>query len=137
MFGAFIGGAFAVLIALGTGGVKEAVWMLVFVPIANGPLQTVVSQFALGAALKLGGLVVLSATTGGAILAGAPGGIFAAPFVKIGVDACHQLRAAGLFQDETPAPGGSAGGTGPPRGAEPGAPGGRAGGRARVVRRGR
>jgi len=31
MFGAFIGGAFAVLIALGTGGVKDAIWMLVFV----------------------------------------------------------------------------------------------------------
>ena len=28
MFGAFIGGAFAVLIALGTGGVKDAIWML-------------------------------------------------------------------------------------------------------------
>lgn len=101
MFGAFIGGAFAVLIALGTGGVKDAVWMLIFVLIANGPLQTVVSQFALGASLRLSGLVVLFATTGGAILAGALGGIFAAPFVKIGIDAYHQLKAAGLFDDRT------------------------------------
>ena len=99
MFGAFIGGAFAVLIALGTGGVRDAVWMLIFVLIANGPLQTVVSQFALGASLKLSGLVVLFATTGGAILAGALGGIFAAPFVKIGVDAHRQLKDAGLFDD--------------------------------------
>jgi predicted PurR-regulated permease PerM len=99
MFGAFIGGAFAVLVALGTGGVTDAVWMLIFVLIANGPLQTVVSQFALGASLKLSGLVVLFATTGGAILAGALGGIFAAPFVKIGVDAYHQMKAAGLFDD--------------------------------------
>ena len=97
MFGAFIGGAFAVLIALGTGGVKDAIWMLIFVLIANGPLQTVVSQFALGASLKLNGLVVLFATTGGAILGGAIGGIFAAPFVKIGVDTYHQLKDAGLF----------------------------------------
>jgi predicted PurR-regulated permease PerM len=111
MFGAFIGGAFAVLVALGTGGVTDAVWMLIFVLIANGPLQTVVSQFALGASLKLSGLVVLFATTGGAILAGALGGIFAAPFVKIGVDAYQQMKAAGMFDD------GAIGGsdTGPPR----------------------
>ena len=102
MFGAFIGGAFAVLIALGTGGVKDAIWMLIFVLIANGPLQTVVSQFALGASLKLNGLVVLFATTGGAILGGAIGGIFAAPLVKIGVDTYHQLKDAGLFDDGTP-----------------------------------
>jgi predicted PurR-regulated permease PerM len=119
MFGAFIGGAFAVLVALGTGGVTDAVWMLIFVLIANGPLQTVVSQFALGASLKLSGLVVLFATTGGAILAGALGGIFAAPFVKIGVDAYHQLKAAGLFDDETPAPAGAADGEGPPVGGPP------------------
>ncbi len=110
MFGAFIGGAFAVLIALGTGGVKDAIWMLIFVLIANGPLQTVVSQFALGASLKLNGLVVLFATTGGAILGGAIGGIFAAPFVKIGVDAYHQLKDAGLFDDQTPADDGTDGG---------------------------
>ena len=73
--------------------------MLIFVLIANGPLQTVISQFALGASLKLSGLVVLFATTGGAILAGVLGGIFAAPFVKIGVDAYRQLKEAGLFDD--------------------------------------
>ncbi len=109
MFGAFIGGAFAVLIALGTGGVKDAIWMLVFVLVANGPLQTVVAQFALGASLKLSGLVVLFATTAGAILAGALGGIFAAPLVKIGLDAYRQLHAAGLFADG----GAGVGGAGP------------------------
>jgi putative heme transporter len=120
MFGAFIGGAFAVLIALGTGGVKDAIWMLIFVLIANGPLQTVISQFALGASLKLSGLVVLFATTGGAILAGALGGIFAAPFVKIGVDAYRQLREAGLFDDRPEA---GAGGAAPPARDEGGPPG--------------
>jgi predicted PurR-regulated permease PerM len=112
MFGAFIGGAFAVLVALGTGGLKDAVWMLVFVLIANGPLQTVISQFALGASLKLSGLVVLFATTGGAVLAGALGGVFAAPFVKIGIDAYHKLKAAGLFEN-------GAGGEGAGAGREP------------------
>jgi predicted PurR-regulated permease PerM len=121
MFGAFIGGAFAVLIALGTGGVRDAIWMLIFVLIANGPLQTVVSQFALGASLKLSGLVVLFATTGGAILAGALGGIFAAPFVKIGVDAYRQLKEAGLFEDQPAAE--DAGGAAPPAADEGGPPG--------------
>lgn len=123
-FGAFIGGAFAVLIALGTGGVRDAVWMLIFVLIANGPLQTVVSQFALGASLKLSGLVVLFATTGGAILAGALGGIFAAPFVKIGVDAYQQLKAAGLFDDGSVGGAGDSGTTdeGEPPGAADGGP---------------
>ena len=95
--------------------------MLIFVLIANGPLQTVVSQFALGASLKLSGLVVLFATTGGAILAGALGGIFAAPFVKIGVDAYRQLKDAGLFDDRPE--GASAGDAGPPAPAEGGPPG--------------
>ena len=133
MFGAFIGGAFAVLIALGTGGVRDAIWMLIFVLIANGPLQTVVSQFALGASLKLSGLVVLFATTGGAILAGALGGIFAAPFVKIGLDAYRQLKDAGLFDDRPegegaapPAPPEEEGPPGPgtagPRGSAEGGP---------------
>jgi len=105
MFGALIGGAFAVLIALGTGGLDNAFWMLVFVLIANGPLQTVVSQFALGASLRLNGLVVLFATTGGAIVAGALGGVFAAPFVRIGIDAYHHLKQAGLFDVTPPRPG--------------------------------
>ncbi len=127
MFGAFIGGAFAVLVALGTGGVTDAIWMLIFVLIANGPLQTVVSQFALGASLKLSGLVVLFATTGGAVLAGALGGIFAAPFVKIAVEAYHQMKEAGLFEDGSPVthPGdeGPPGEGGPPGSGEGGPPG--------------
>lgn len=130
MFGAFIGGAFAVLVALGTGGVGDAIWMLIFVLIANGPLQTVVSQFALGASLKLSGLVVLFATTGGAVLAGALGGIFAAPFVKIAVEAYRQLKEAGLFEDGAPMVHGGAGGAGPPGSGEGGPPGGAEGGAA-------
>jgi predicted PurR-regulated permease PerM len=77
----------------------------------------VVSQFALGASLKLSGLVVLFATTGGAILAGALGGIVAAPFVKIGADAYRRLKDAGLFADRTAGEGaGDAGPPGPPGG---------------------
>jgi putative heme transporter len=100
MFGALIGGAFAVLIALGVGGIDKALLMLIVVLIANGPLQNVVSQFALGSALHLNGLVVLFATTIGGIAAGAIGGVFAAPFTKIALDAYSRLRAAGMFDED-------------------------------------
>jgi len=99
-FGAIISGAFAVLIALGAGGPSAAIPMLVIVIIANGFLQTLISQFALGSALKLHPLAVLFATTAGGLLFGAIGGVFAAPFLKIGLDAVARLRAAGVFSDE-------------------------------------
>jgi len=98
-FGAIISGAFAVLIALGAGGPSMAIPMLIIVIISNGYLQTLVSQFALGSALKLHPLAVLFATTAGSLLFGAIGGVFAAPFLKIGVDAAARLRAAGVFSD--------------------------------------
>jgi predicted PurR-regulated permease PerM len=96
-FGAIVSGAFAVLIALGSGGPAKAIPMLIIVIISNGYLQTIVSQFALGSALKLHPLAVLFATTAGSMLFGAVGGIFAAPFLKIFLDARLKLKAAGLF----------------------------------------
>ncbi len=99
MFGAFIGGAFAILIALGVGGIKKALLMVLFILIANGPLQNVVSQFALGGALKLHGLVILFSTTIGAVLAGAIGGVFAAPFTKIAIDAYSRLKETDMFTE--------------------------------------
>jgi len=96
-FGAIIGGAFAVIIAYGSGGLTTALLMLAVVIVANGFLQTVVSQFALGAALKLHPMAVLFATTAGGILFGAVGAVVAAPFLKIAIDASHRLKAVGLF----------------------------------------
>ena len=96
-FGAIISGAFAVLVAWGAGGPSMGVPMLIIVIIANGFLQTLVSQFALGSALNLHPLSVLFATTAGGILFGAVGGVFAAPFLKIGVDSYGLMKDAGLF----------------------------------------
>jgi len=93
--------------------------MLIIVIISNGYLQTIVSQFALGSALSLHPLAVLFATTGGSLLFGAVGGVFAAPFLKIFVDARLKLKAAGLFSS-TPA---TSAGAAPPRGAGAGPPG--------------
>ena len=111
-FGAIISGAFAVLVAWGAGGPSMGIPMLIIVIIANGFLQTLVSQFALGSALNLHPLSVLFATTAGGILFGAVGGVFAAPFLKIGVDSYGLMKDAGLFGARaaqepatTPAPG--------------------------------
>jgi predicted PurR-regulated permease PerM len=121
-FGAIVSGAFAVLIALGSGGPSKAIPMLIIVVISNGYLQTLVSQFALGSALKLHPLAVLFATTAGSMLFGAVGGVFAAPFLKIFLDARLKMKEAGLFSD-TPATSGPAAGAAPPGGAGPGPPG--------------
>jgi len=122
-FGAIISGVFAVLIALGAGGPSKAIPMLIIVIISNGYLQTVVSQFALGSALKLHPLAVLFATTGGSMLFGAVGGVFAAPFLKIVVDARLKLKAAGVF-GEAAADKMRAAASGPPAADDAGPPGG-------------
>jgi len=102
-FGAIIGGAFAVIIAYGAGGLTTALLMLAVVIVANGFLQTVVSQFALGAALKLHPMAVLFATTAGGILFGAVGAVVAAPFLKIAIDSSDRLKRIGLFGPEAAA----------------------------------
>jgi len=120
-FGAIISGAFAVLIAYGSGGLSTAIPMLILVILANGFLQTLISQFALGSALDLHPLVVLFATTAGGILFGAVGGVFAGPFVKIGLDGYLRVKETGILgpvaPEAAPAPDGAAAstaGSGPP-----------------------
>src|SRR5262249_44704651 len=51
--GAFVSGAFAVLIALGAQGTTTAAIMLVIVILANGALQNVVQPIAMGATLRM------------------------------------------------------------------------------------
>ena len=89
--GAFVTGAFAVLIALASGGVDTALWMLLFVILANGSLQTVLTPFAYGAALNLSPLTTLLVTIVGGLLAGAIGVALAAPLAAIIVHTVRQV----------------------------------------------
>src|SRR6185437_2277630 len=57
--GAFVAGAFAVVIALGAKGTTVALVMLLVVILANGLLQNIFQPFAMGAALDLHPLAVL------------------------------------------------------------------------------
>ncbi|HET6654214.1 MAG TPA: AI-2E family transporter [Nocardioides sp.] len=90
--GAFVAGAFAVLIAFGAGGLGVAIAMLAIVLLANNTIQNLVEPFAFGTRLRLHPLVVLLTVTTGTMLFGVMGAILAAPLTSAGVNAYHQLR---------------------------------------------
>jgi putative heme transporter len=83
--GAFVAGAFAVVLALGAKGVTAALIMLVIVILANGLLQNVFQPFAMGTALDLHPLVVLVVTISAGCLFGMIGLVLAAPLTSAAV----------------------------------------------------
>ncbi len=97
--GAWIAGAFAVLIALGAGGVETALIILVAVIVSNGVLQSVVNSWALGSMLKIHPLIIFLVT----IIAGMTGGvllmILAVPLIVIVIQVGNQLRREGVFSE--------------------------------------
>ena len=92
--GAFVSGAFAVLIALGANGTTTALIMLVIALAANGLLQNVVQPFAMGSALDLNPLVVLVVTIGAGCLFGMLGLVLAAPLTSAAVHILRDLASA-------------------------------------------
>lgn len=105
--GAFVSGAFAVVIALGSEGTSTAVVMLVIVILANGILQQVVQPIAFGATLDLNPLAVLIVTIAAGSLFGMVGLILAAPLTSAAVHLSRgvaQARAAEGGTDPPPAP---------------------------------
>jgi putative heme transporter len=94
--GAFVAGAFAVVIALGANGTTTALIMLVIVIAANGLLQNVVQPFAMGSALDLNPLVVLVLTIGAGCIFGMLGLILAAPLASAAVHISRDLARARL-----------------------------------------
>ncbi len=105
--GAFVSGAFAVLIALGSEGSTDALIMLVVVILANGALQQVVQPIAFGATLDLNPLAVLVVTIAGGSLFGMVGLILAAPLTSAAVHVSRgiaQARAAQPAPETSPPP---------------------------------
>jgi putative heme transporter len=92
--GAFVSGAFAVLLALGGEGTEVALIMLVIVLLANGLLQNIVQPIAFGATLGLNPLIVLVATIGAGSLFGMLGLILGAPLTSAAVHISRDLSAA-------------------------------------------
>jgi predicted PurR-regulated permease PerM len=92
--GAFVSGAFAVLLALGAEGTDTALIMLVIVILANGLLQNIVQPIAFGATLGLNPLIVLVTTIGAGSLFGMLGLILGAPLTSAAVHISRDLSAA-------------------------------------------
>jgi predicted PurR-regulated permease PerM len=92
--GAFISGAFAVILTLSAQGTTSAVVMLVIVILANGLLQNIVQPIAFGATLDLNPLVVLIVTIGFGALFGMIGMVLAAPLTSAALHISRDLAAA-------------------------------------------
>jgi predicted PurR-regulated permease PerM len=90
--GAFVSGAFAVIIALAENGTTTALIMLVVVLLANGMLQNVLQPVAFGATLGLNPLVVLIVTIGAGSLFGMVGLVLGAPLTSAAVHIARDLQ---------------------------------------------
>ncbi|HSC90218.1 MAG TPA: AI-2E family transporter [Gaiellaceae bacterium] len=99
--GAFVAGAFAVVLALGGGDTTTAILMLLIVLLANGALQQVVQPLAFGATLDLNPLLVLVVTIAAGTLFGMVGLILAAPLVSAGI---HVVRDVARIRTPAAAP---------------------------------
>lgn len=79
--GAWIAGAFAVLIAFGSGGASAALIIAITILVSNGGIQSAVSSWALGTSLKMHPIAVLLATIIGGTVAGIIGMVLGAPLL--------------------------------------------------------
>ena len=90
--GAFVAGAFAVLIAYGSSGLGDAIAMLAIVLLANNTIQNLVEPFAFGTRMRLHPLAVLLPVTTATMLFGVMGAILAAPLTSAAANALSLLR---------------------------------------------
>ena len=97
--GAFFGGAFAVLMALGEGGLGLALVMLAVAIGVNLILENLLQPVLLGDSLNVAPLPILLATTLGGMVAGMIGLVLAAPLLAIAMDARRELKKSGFFDE--------------------------------------
>jgi predicted PurR-regulated permease PerM len=95
--GAFVAGAFAVVIAYGSGGFGTALAMVAIVLLANNTIQNLLEPFAFGSRLRLHPLAVLITVTSATVLFGVLGAILAAPLASATANAYRQVRDIGLL----------------------------------------
>jgi predicted PurR-regulated permease PerM len=92
--GAFVSGAFAVILTLSAQGTTAAVIMLVIVLLANGLLQNIVQPIAFGATLDLNPIAVLIVSIGFGCLFGMIGLVLGAPLTSAALHISRELAAA-------------------------------------------
>ena len=90
--GAFVSGAFAVILALGSKGTTTALIMLVIVILANGALQNVVQPIAMGATLRMNPLLILIVTISAGAFFGMAGMVLAAPLTSAAIHISRDLN---------------------------------------------
>ena len=96
--GAFLGGGLAVIVALGDGGLPDAVIMLVAVLASNLLLENFVEPEVMGRSLDIHPLVVLVVTALGGLLGGIVGLLLAVPAYVVARDAIHRFRSRGIAE---------------------------------------
>ncbi len=101
--GGFVGGAFAVLMALSVGGAPLAILTLVIVLLISAGLENVLEPALFGNKLEMHPIVVLFATLIGGLVLGIVGMFLGAPFVAILRTVYRELRDSG--SSTIPAPG--------------------------------
>jgi putative heme transporter len=102
--GAFVSGAFAVVLALGAKGTTTAALMLVIVLLANGLLQNVVQPIAMGATLRMNPLLILVVTISAGAFFGTAGLILAAPLTAAAIHISGDLAKVRGARAPTTAP---------------------------------
>jgi predicted PurR-regulated permease PerM len=90
--GAIFSGAFAFIVALGSGGIEQAVIVLVVVLLTQNIVQTIVSNKYAALELDMHPLVALIATILGGTFAGLVGAILGAPFAAVMMRASQRVK---------------------------------------------
>ena len=93
--GAIFSGAFAVLVALGAGGITQAVIVLIVVLVTQNVVQTLMLTRMASTQLSIHPIVNLASTIVGATLAGILGATLSAPVVAILISAKKRLSSYG------------------------------------------
>ncbi len=96
--GAFLGGGLAIIVALGDGGLPDAVIMLVVVLASNLLLENFVEPKVMGRSLDIHPLVVLVVTALGGLLGGIVGLLLAVPAYVIARSAITRFRSRGIAE---------------------------------------
>lgn len=90
--GAWLTGAFVILVAFGSGGPTAALIMAITFILSNGTIQSAVSSWALGSSLKLHPVAVLLATMIGGTAAGLLGMVLGPPVLAVVVKSVEAIR---------------------------------------------
>ncbi|HEV2768065.1 MAG TPA: AI-2E family transporter [Acidimicrobiales bacterium] len=102
LVGAVAAGAVAVLVALVTGGLSQALLVLGLVVLVQQVESNVLAPMVLGRAVALHPVVILLVLTGGAIIGGLIGAFLAVPVTAVVVAVSSELKAQGIFGPGAP-----------------------------------